>query len=246
MAFWKQNKPIPITNKQQLTASQQKNILKSAKLSSKDIQELKKTTPDKSLLNPGRRISLNKMKQAIKKSGKPKLADKINKAFSDYQKQAEEYVEKFCQEQYEASKIKGQISEKVKSINEKTWEAEKPKKTELNSQPDNKIKANIKKTREYDRKRERSEEYMQERMTNLGWTENKSSSVFKKNKPINPNQSYKNTRISAAHWNKNKANVSAAGNNNNYNKKNKVEKTTNISEFEKLKEEAENLPDLPI
>lgn len=246
MAFWKQNKPIPITNKQQLTASQQKNILKTAKLSSKDIKELKKITPDKSLLNPERRISLNKMKQAIKKAGNQKLAEKINKAFSDYQKQAEEYVEKFCQEQYEANKIKEQISEKIKNINEETWEANQPEKTKLNSQPDDKIKANIKKTREYDRKRERSEEYLRERMANLGWTENKSSSVFKKNKPINPNQSYKNTRISAAHWNENKANVSAAGKNNNNYKKNKAEKTTTISEFEKLKEEAENLPDLPI
>lgn len=246
MAFWKQDKPIPIKNKQQLTASQQKNILKSAKLSDKDIQQLKKISPDKSLLNPNRRISLNKMRDVIKKTGDKKLAQKINKAFSEYQKQAEKYVDEFCQEQYEIDKIKTQLSEEIKNTGGKTWRAKESDNSQNNEEKPDKIKENIKKTREYDRKRERSEEYMRERMADLGWTNNKSSSIFRKNTPKKPNQAQVSSRISAAHLNKKPSRTSAKTSLYKNIKKDRAQRTTSISDIEKIKKEAESLPDLPI
>jgi len=242
MAFWKQDKSLPITNKQHLTASQQEKILRTAKLSKTDIKLLKQTSQDKSLLNPNKRISLNKMKQVIKQAGDPKLAQKINKAFATYQKEAEKYVNEFCQEQYEIDRIKNDIEERKKRISKKD-QKNLPNKKEDSAKKD-KIKANIKKTREYDRKRQRSEEYMKERMADLGWTDKTKTSALKKSP--SPGQKDIKASVSARRWDKQTIRGSAQSLVNKNKTSKKASPATSISDFEKLKKEADELPDLPI
>lgn len=131
MGFWKTPDPAPL-NEHRLTATDQQNILRAAKLTKRDISKLKKEVYDNSqgghgLLKRSRQLSLEQMKKIIDEQD-PKLGQKVKEGFQAYQKKAEEFAKEHG---VEGSK-------------------------------QDKIKENIKKKRGYDLERERGEEYVKE------------------------------------------------------------------------------------
>lgn len=160
MSFWKKDKPLPITNSQNLTASQQEKILRAAKLNQQDIKKLKNKIESTHFLNPNRRISLEKMKTILKKEN-PKLAKDIKSAFQNYQKKAEQYLDEFCQEQYEIGKLQDELKAKIPGSDKNLAQKKASQKKLLE-----KIRSNITRTRKYDRQKERLEKYLQEKNSN--------------------------------------------------------------------------------
>lgn len=112
MGFWKSSRPQFITNQQQITASQQQKLLEEMKLDQSDIKKLKSklqtTNQGRKIMNPNQRISLQQLKEILKKHDS-KLADKVNSAYAAYQKKSQEYLQKFCEEQAEMAKLKENI-----------------------------------------------------------------------------------------------------------------------------------------
>ena len=208
MGFWKTPDPTPL-NPHRLTASDQKKILGELNLDKKEIQELKKsiyatTKGGHGLLNSGRRMSFDAMKEIIK-AHDPKLAQELREGFEKYQKKAEEFAE-----EHDTGLTK-----------------------------ESKLKANIKRTRAFDLKRERSKEYLEEMLA-----EKKKAAMDKERKEGRSEyHTLKAPTVSANKWARDSSGSTTSAGKRDHEVSAGKPKT---KDFRELQEEAHNLPDLPI
>jgi len=112
MAFWNSTKLPTLPNHQQLTATEQRDILSELKLAKNDIKSLQnnlKSAPGGTgLLNRNNRLSLGKMQQIIKQYD-PKLAQQLKYGFEAYHNKVQKNLDEKMAKNLEYSRLEQNI-----------------------------------------------------------------------------------------------------------------------------------------